>query len=114
MGSLPSWVGRALQVSLLRNSCWRIGGYIAYEWDFWKATRMLSLKQLHTELLASAFPGDDRNTERRALIALIAEDLRDAELWPTAGRGPEAARPLAEWRDRYEGIDRHLRYSGTP
>ncbi len=82
---------------------------IAREWASWAGTRELSLKQLHAELVASAFPSG-HDAESKALIALIAADLRDAEKWPIAGCGPGSARPLSAWRARYNGIDRCLRY----
>lgn len=82
---------------------------IAREWVSWAGTRELSLKQLHAELVASAFPSG-HDAESKSLIALIAADLRDAEKRPIAGCGPEAVRPLSAWRARYNGIDRCLRH----
>jgi len=110
--SSASMLGRLSQTGLLQKSFWSVGSFIAHEWGSWKGTRMLSLKQLHAELLASSFLGDEGDAEGRALIALVAGDLQDAELWPIPDRGPGSARPLSEWRARYGGIDRYLRYVG--
>ncbi len=107
-----SRIGQPLQVSLLRRALGPVGSFIAHEWGSWKGTRMLNLKQLHAELEASLFLGEKADAEGRALIALVARDLHDAELWPIPDCGPGSARPLSEWRAHYGGIERYLRYVG--
>lgn len=95
---------------LLRKSFRSVGSFVVYEWGSWKGTRMLSLRQLHAELLASSFQGDEGDAEGRALIALVGGDLQDAELWSIPDSEPGSILSLRDWRARYGGIDRHLRY----
>ncbi|MCL1633557.1 hypothetical protein M2650_02710 [Luteimonas sp. SX5] len=96
-------------LGIARATSGRLTKYAAKEFEHWAGTRELSLRQLRAELVASAFPEAWPDAESSALISLIAQDLRDAALWPVEGRGPDSVRPLSAWRARYNDLDRCLR-----